>query len=126
MTERRFHEGDTFSIPPMEYRLVQGKKSPDDLRLDWRWVGANGRSMWQPISLDQVAFIVDALADNENVLYPPPRYDGGARVLSFVRMAYRDGYERALASLHQERQNKANKDARLFEIESSQQTDAQH
>jgi hypothetical protein len=86
MTERRFHEGDTFSIPPMEYRLVQGKKSPDDLRLDWRWVGANGRSMWQPVSLDQVAFIVDALADNENVLYPPPRYDGGARVLSFVRM----------------------------------------
>src|SRR5262249_35000282 len=68
MTERRFRAGDTFRIPPMEYRLQLGKKGAQDLRLDWRYSDDQGRiSPWRPVELDHVALILDAIADNENV-----------------------------------------------------------
>jgi hypothetical protein len=115
MTERRFHEGDRFSIPPMEYRLVRGKKRPKqgdgyDLRLDWRWPPAD----WRPVELDHVALIIDAIADNEDVLYPPPYFEGGARVFKFVRTAYHHGWAKARADLHVERQHKADPPTTLF------------
>ncbi len=50
MSDRRFHAGDTFVIPPLEYRVVAGKKGPGDLRLDWRWC-----SGWEPVPLDHLA-----------------------------------------------------------------------
>ena len=102
-TGRRFHAGDTFRIPPMDYRLERGKKGPDDLRLDWRYHDDQGRiSPWRPVELDHVALIVDAIADNENVLYPLPA-SGGAYVWRFVRTAFKDGWHKARHDLHLQR-----------------------
>jgi hypothetical protein len=101
MSGRRFEAGDHFVIPPMEYRLVHGAKHPDDLRLDWRYV-----TDWRPVELDHVALIVDAIADNENVLYPPPAH-GGGKVYAFVRTALREGWRRARVQLHTDRAEKA-------------------
>jgi hypothetical protein len=95
--DRRFHDGDTFDIPPMQYRIVRGKKGPNDLRLDWRWT-----TDWRPVELDHVGLIVDAIADNENVLYPPPAR-GGGKVWSFVRDALKLGWLKARHDLHLER-----------------------
>jgi hypothetical protein len=95
--ERRFHVGDTFTIPPLEYRCVRGRKSPADLVLEWRHVGE-----WRPVELDHVAIIVDAIADNERELYPPPAA-GGGKVYAFVRTALRDGWRAARDGLHRER-----------------------
>ena len=100
MTERRFHDGEVFDIPPMQYRVVRGKKGPDDLRLDWRWA-----TDWRPVELDHVAIIVDAIADNENVLYPPPAR-GGAKTWTFVQTAFKHGWRKARHDLHLERANR--------------------
>lgn len=98
--DRRFHDGDEFEIPPMQYRTVRGKKGPNDLRLDWRYIGE-----WRPVELDHVGLIVDAVADNENVLYPPPA-KGGAKVYAFLCTALREGWRKARTVLHEERANK--------------------
>jgi hypothetical protein len=85
----------------MQYRLRFGTKGVDDLKLEWRHV-----SDWRPVELDHVALIVDAIADNENVLYPPPAA-GGGKVWAFVRCAFRDGWLVARCQLHEERARKA-------------------
>jgi hypothetical protein len=105
VTERRFHVGETFEIPPMQYRCVRGAKHPDDIRLDWRWM-----TEWRPVELDHVALIVDALADNENVLYPPPAA-GGAKVVQFVLCALRQGWQQARHDLHLERMRRDEREA---------------
>lgn len=101
--QRRFRAGETFRIPPMDYRVVKGKKGPDDLRLDWRWSDEDGRiSPWRPVELDHVALIVDAIADNENVIHAYPE-KGGAYVVTFVRQAFREGWCKARSNLHEQR-----------------------
>ena len=44
VTERRFHDGDTFDIPPMQYRIRLGNKTlrsgEEDLRIEWRHVSS--------------------------------------------------------------------------------------
>jgi hypothetical protein len=106
MNERRFHAGDVFSIPPMQYRIVPGTKraapGETDLRLDWRYVGE-----WQSVTLDSVALILDAIAENENVaLFPPPRYKGNAYVVEFAKRAIRDGHGPARCWLQELRARK--------------------
>jgi hypothetical protein len=97
----RFSPGDTFEIPPMQYRLIRGSKGQTDLVLQWRYLGD-----WQPVTLDHVALIVDAIADNENRLYPYPA-KGGALVHSFVRTALKHGWRQAIHDLHLDRARKA-------------------
>jgi hypothetical protein len=104
--ERRFQAGEAYRIPPMEYRIVNGKKGPGDLRLDWRYSDDEGRiSPWRPVELDHVALIVDVIADNENYLYPPPAA-GGAYVVRFVRTAFKEGWRKARHDLHLQRMQK--------------------
>lgn len=106
ITDRRFHAGDTFRIPPMDYRLEHGKKGPGDLRLDWRYHDDEGRiSPWRPVELDHCGLILDAIADNENIIHPPPEA-GGAYVFRFVKTALREGWCRARAELHLQRMQK--------------------
>jgi hypothetical protein len=103
--ERRFSADETFRIPPMEYRLVTGRKGPGDLRLDWRWNDEGRVSPWRPVELDHVFLIVDAIADNENYLYPLPAA-GGDYVRRFVVAALRNGWVQARHDLHLERMRK--------------------
>jgi hypothetical protein len=94
---RRFHDGDRFDLPPHQYRLRLGRKGPGDLVLEWRWV-----TDWRPVELDHVALILDAISDNENVLYPPPAA-GGGKVWAFVRTVFKCGWVQARHDLHLER-----------------------
>lgn len=103
--ERRFRAGSAYRMPPFDYRLVAGRKGPGDLRLEWRWNDAGRVSPWRPVELDHVALIVDAIADNENYLYPFP-YSGGDKVRRFVMTALRDGWRTARHDLHLERMQK--------------------
>jgi hypothetical protein len=101
----------------MEYRLLPGKKGRGDLRLDWRYSDDAGRiSPWRPVELDHVALILDAIADNENVLYPFPAA-GGGKVYQFVRRALKDGWQKANYCLHLERDKKH--DPHLFKPDGS-------
>jgi hypothetical protein len=103
--DRRFSAGFTCSIPPFDYRLIPGKKGPDDLRLEWRWNDEGRVSPWRPVELDHVFLIVDAIADNENYLYPHPAA-GGDYVRRFVMAALRDGWRQARYDLHLQRMQK--------------------
>lgn len=107
MSDRRFQLGDRIELAPMEYRLVRGRKGPDDLRLDWRPTELD----WRPVELDHAFLIVDAIADNENVLYPYPAA-GGGKVNAAIRVALRDGWQRARLDLHAERARRAERDGR--------------
>jgi hypothetical protein len=102
MNPRRFNAGDQFEIDGVNYRVVKGRKAVEDLRLDW-W--QDGR--WRPVTLDHVGLIVDMIAENENVLYPPPRFKGGGMVIQFCMTAHREGWHAARNLLHQQRANKA-------------------
>lgn len=102
--ERRFHDGETLWIPPMQYRLRRGRKGTDDLVLEWRWV-----TDWRPVELDHVALIADAIADNENYLFPAPAA-GGGMVYRFVKQALRDGWQQARHDLHLQRQRRQERD----------------
>lgn len=103
MIERRFEAGQTFTIGQLQYRIERGDKHPDDLRLDWRYCGD-----WQPVVLDHVALIVDMIADNENILYPPPAA-GGDYVRRYVIKALREGWRAAVVELHTQRARKADR-----------------
>jgi hypothetical protein len=104
--KRRFQAGFSYHLPPMDYRLVPGRKGPRDLRLDWRYNDDSGRiSPWRPVELDHVFLIVDAIADNENDLYPPPA-SGGGYVFRFVKLALKEGWRQARHDLHLERKEK--------------------
>lgn len=95
---RRFNEGDTFRLQGIDFRVVRGKKGPADLRLDWLLsVG------WQPVCVDIVGLIADFVYENENYLYPPPRFKGGEKFMAYIRQAVGDGYRQANHDLHLER-----------------------
>jgi hypothetical protein len=99
VTDRRFTDGERFEIPPMQYRVVRGRKDPEDLKLQWRYMGD-----WRPVELDHVALIVDAIGDNEETLYPRERGGrGNGKVLTFVKQSIRDGFRQAIHDLHEER-----------------------
>lgn len=101
---RRWRDGMTLRIPgpafDLEYRVVDGAKAAGDLRLDWRVV-----TPWQAVILDHVAVIVDAIGENEALLYPPPA-SGNAKVVAFVLAAMRDGQVKARNELYLDRQRR--------------------
>lgn len=110
MRERRFKAGDTFRLDEVDYRVRQGVKHQDDLRIEWC---INGE--WRPISLDSVFLIVDMIAENEDVLYPP-RNDGrgplgGEMVIRAVKTARIRGWRKAVAELHEQRARKNDPEA---------------
>jgi hypothetical protein len=106
---RRFHEDFTHHIPPMDYRLKQGRKGDGDLRLDWRWNDGKRISPWRPVELEHVALILDAIADNENILFPPPA-SGSGKVVKFVRQVFTEGWRQANHDLHLERNLRHDRD----------------
>lgn len=110
--ERRFAEGDRFYLCGQAFRVVRGKKpvAPPhhDLRLDWWSPQFHG---WVPISMDVVFMMVDFFTENEHVLYPPPRYEGGGKLISEMWGAFAHGWEAAAEKLQGERSNRA---TRLF------------
>lgn len=116
--QRRFHAGQTFTFDGITFRVQQGdKRTADgtegvDLRLDW--YTPDGR--WVAIGMGTVAFMADFLFENEDVLYPPPRYQGGGKFWGFIRHAMKHGHEKAIAGLNAEKDAKQRQMS--FEVQS--------
>jgi hypothetical protein len=97
---RRWQADWTYSRAGIRLRVVQGKKSPDDLRMDvfvGRWVAV---PMWL------VFLLTDFFCENEDVLYPPPRYAGAAKFMRYIAGAPRVGWDVADEQLEAEKQRK--------------------
>lgn len=97
MTRGRWHAGWKHKVAGIHLRVVTGKKSPDDLRIEW--LTSEG---WIAIPMAAGAVMADFWYENEDVLYPPPAM-GGRKYLSYLATAARDGWEAADATLQAER-----------------------
>lgn len=95
---RHFHVGDVGDIAGVRWRVVQGKKAPEDLRLDLcapRFV---------PVSMGVGFLLADFLCENEEYLYPRAKgFSGGDRYMRFVDGTRLLGWEAAYEQLKQER-----------------------
>lgn len=97
-----FNAGDREDFDGVAFRVVEGRKAPGDLRLEVQ--ARNG--LWRPVTMRMVFFLADFFFENEELLYPPPRYLGGAKFRRAVKQAMEKGYKQADASLQVERQRK--------------------
>lgn len=97
-----FIDGDTFEVSGLHFRVVRGSKSPDDLRLEWSTGG-----QWWPVHMAAVALMADFFYENEDRLYPPPRYRGGRYFLDYLYESVIKGWERADLKLRLEKRGAA-------------------
>jgi hypothetical protein len=104
MTNGDFRAGQEFDLSGVKVRIVQGKKSPDDLRLEIR---TNG---WVPASMVLNFVMADFYAQNEHTLQNA-RVIGktcgqtaGARFIHFCKGAQTLGWRIAAAQLKSERE----------------------
>jgi hypothetical protein len=109
MSDRRFQAGQEYTISGLQFRVVAGKKGPDDLRLEVM----NDAGNYRPVLMSLGLFLADFFGENEDYLYPPPGA-GGDYYISECWRARRQGWEEA--ALHLVRQ-KAAKRAREREGE---------
>lgn len=102
---RRFMAGQRFQIGAIHLRVEPGYKKPrgpgEDLRLELLT-----ESGWIPIRFALAALIADFAFENEDVLYPPPRYLGGDKFAAYIVRAMTDGWEVAEAVLQREKRQR--------------------
>jgi hypothetical protein len=86
------------NTPPGEWevsrwriRVEQGRKGPDDRRI---WVASPGGE-YTLLTLATLGAITTLWFRNEQILYPPPRYLGGEKVLLFLADCCQFGLRRA-------------------------------
>jgi hypothetical protein len=98
---RRFNAGMGGDIGGVKWRVVQGKKAENDMRLDILV------PRWTAVSMGVGFLFADMFHENEDLLYPPSRgYQGGDMYLRFCEGATRVGWETAYDMLKQQRVSK--------------------
>jgi hypothetical protein len=96
---RHFQVGDAGIAGGVNWRIVEGRKAPGDMRLEWY---VNER--WQPVSMDTIFVAVDVICQNEDFLYPYPAR-GGQLLIRAIGDARLYGYEYASGWLALQRRN---------------------
>jgi hypothetical protein len=99
---RRYHLGDEWVCDGARYRIVQGKKHPQDWRLD-----TIGPSVWTPMTLGAPYIAMDVIGQNEDVIHSRDYEIGAGKVRRALLVAYRDGWQRAWVDLTVERAHAA-------------------
>lgn len=105
--------------PPLDgamFRIVEGKKSDDDLRLDMfiGVLGAGGEYVgsWVPVKASWLFYMFDFLWENEHALYPPSTGAKGGEYLTEHMAIARDfGWQAARRRLETERRTAAERRA---------------
>lgn len=103
-----------FELDGLRWRVVKGRKSPDDLRLEH--MTPKG---WRPTAMALLFMLTDFWYENEDLLYPKPRYQGAEYLLRAVRRAAVNGYQSEVDKLEGEKQRKREREAapRLLPVE---------
>jgi hypothetical protein len=102
--ERRFAEGDRFHEGGIRFRVERGRKTDDDLRIDW-YVAESGQ--WVAIPMSVLFLLVDFFWENEHVIYPPSRgYQGGEKFWQALRGSWLHGWKSSQDGLAAERRQR--------------------
>lgn len=99
--KRNFYVGWKTDIGGVHYRVVEGYKSPEDLRLEWRCAG-----QWRPVHMAHAALHTQFFFENEDALYRSPRSAGGNYFLGFLHDAAKRGWETAVQKLEDEKKRR--------------------
>jgi hypothetical protein len=95
-----------FELDGLKWRVVKGRKSPDDLRLEH--MTPRG---WRPTAMALLFMLTDFWYENEDLLYPKPRYQGAEYLLRAVRRAAVNGFQSEVEKLNGEKQRKREREA---------------
>lgn len=92
-----FSEGMEGDCGGVRWRIRGGSKSADDLVIELYCPN------WTPVKMALGGAITRFLYENEDRLYPPPRYKGGRKYLEYLRDCIAGEWAWATAKLEQER-----------------------
>jgi hypothetical protein len=99
---RRWLAGMAFEVDGVFYRVLRGRKEAprgaEDLRLEHRVDG-----VWRPVRMQTGAMLADFFFENEDVLYPRPRFNGGTEYLSYLWDAAYTGWEHSEGRLQEQK-----------------------
>lgn len=103
---RRWKAGDELVVDGLHFRVVQGAKSPEDLRLELE-LGSG----WRPVNMSWGALMADFFFENEDVLYPPEERHlhgriGGQYYLNYCARAAREGWQESDYGMRGEKRRK--------------------
>lgn len=95
-----------FELDGLRWRVVKGRKSPDDLRLEH--MTPRG---WRPTAMALVFMLTDFWYENEDLLYPKPRYQGAEYLLKAIRRAALNGHQSETDRLEGEKRRKRERES---------------
>lgn len=109
---RRWTARRRFNVDGVWFRVVPGKKSPDDLKLEMlvpkRNVDGSVGTKWLAVHMSLGALLADFFYENEDILFPPEDgYKGGEYHSKHLRQAEEEGYEAATKTLRATQAKKA-------------------
>lgn len=102
---RRFHAGERFTVQGIELRVVQGRKSPDDLRLEMLQDG-----WWRPLPMALTFLELDFYVDNEGALTMYRnhwKFNGESFFLRVLWKVLAEGWQAAADELAEQRARRA-------------------
>lgn len=83
---RQFVAGQREEVGGLAHRVVAGNKGPGDLRLEV-WVPAPGtEGHWRGVEMRIAGMHHAFFIENEDLLYPPPRFLGGDYWRAWLRL----------------------------------------
>lgn len=100
-----------FELDGLRWRVVLGRKEsrvPGEVDLRLEHMTPNG---WRPTAMALLFMLADFWYENEDILYPRPRWQGADYLLRAVRRATQNGYESEITRLEDEKAAKRAREA---------------
>jgi hypothetical protein len=86
----QFHIGQKLDLGGLFFRVEQGQKRPDDLVLDVWVPDVHSSGEWRPVEMRVVGMAHAFFCENEDRIFPPPRYLGAQCWREFLRLCEGD------------------------------------
>jgi hypothetical protein len=86
----QFRVGQKLDVGGLFFRVDQGHKHPDDLVLDVWVPDVHSSGEWRPVEMRMVGMAHALFCENEDRLYPPPRWLGAQCWREFLRLCETD------------------------------------
>jgi len=101
---RRWVGGEYIVVAGLPFRVIEGRKAPGDLRLEW-----GPDSSWQPVPMAAAFLLVDFFTENEDHLTafrPHWSSPGGDWFMGELQRARHHGWQSATALLMEQRRRR--------------------